>query len=181
MTGQVTVSPWLRSVLRLPDVLYRHGLGRLLGQRFLRLVHIGRRTGRSHATVLEVVRHDRHRSEFTVVSGFGTRADWLRNIDAGTPAEVTVGRHAFAADHRRLDREEAFAVMAEYERRHRAARPLLHRVLSWLLGWGYDGSDAARWRLVEQLPLVALRPRTEVDPARPDLRARNEGPRGRLG
>jgi hypothetical protein len=30
-------------------------------------------------------------------------------------------------------------------------------VLSWLVGWRYDGSAAARQRLVKELPLVAFR------------------------
>jgi deazaflavin-dependent oxidoreductase (nitroreductase family) len=101
MAGQATVSPWLQSMLRLPNLLYRHGLGWALGRRFLRLVHVGRRTGRRYATVLEVVWHDPKHSEFVVVSGFGPRADWLRNIEAGNPVEVTVGRRTFVADHRR--------------------------------------------------------------------------------
>ena len=159
MTAQATAPPWLRSAFRLPDVFYRHGLGWVLGRRFLRLVHTGRRTGRRHATVLEVVRHDRRRSEYVVASGFGARADWLRNVEAGGPVEVTVGRRSFPADHRRIGREEAFAVMTDYERRNRVAGPVVRRALSWLLGWRYDGSDAARWRLVDQLPMLALRPR----------------------
>ncbi len=47
---------WL---LKLPIGLYRVHLGSLLGDRFLMLTHIGRKTGRSHHTVIEVVLHDR--------------------------------------------------------------------------------------------------------------------------
>lgn len=159
MATEATVPPWLRLAFRLPDLLYRHGLGWVLGRRFLRLVHTGRRTGRRHVTLLEVVRHDRQQSEYVVVSGFGSHADWLRNIEAGGPVEVTVGQQTFPAEHRRLDREEAFAVIADYERHNRAVGPVVRRALSWLLGWRYDGSDAARWRLVEQLPMLALHPR----------------------
>jgi deazaflavin-dependent oxidoreductase (nitroreductase family) len=158
MAGQATIAPWLKAAFRLPDLLYRHGLGWVLGRRFLRLLHVGRRTGRRYATVLEVVRHDRRRAEYVVVSGFGTRTDWLRNIEAGNPVEVTVSRRTFVADHRRLDREEAFAVIADYERRNRVIGPVVRKALSWLLGWRYDGSITARWQLVEQLPMVALRP-----------------------
>jgi deazaflavin-dependent oxidoreductase (nitroreductase family) len=158
MAGQATITPWLKAAFRLPDLLYRHGMGWILGRRFLRLLHVGRRTGTRHATVLEVVRHDPRRAEFVVVSGFGTRTDWLRNIEAGNLVEVTVGRRTFVADHWRLDREEAFAVMAAYERRNRMIGLVLRRALSWLLGWRYDGSVAARWRLVDQLPMVALSP-----------------------
>jgi deazaflavin-dependent oxidoreductase (nitroreductase family) len=149
---------WLRIAFRLPDRLYRYGLGRLLGRRFLRLTHYGRRSGNRYTTVLEVVRHDPVTSEFVVVSGFGPDADWLRNIESGGPAEITVGRSCAPAEHRRLEVDEAAAVLADYERRNRAIRPVVRRALSWLLGWPYDGSELARRRMARQLPMVAFRP-----------------------
>jgi deazaflavin-dependent oxidoreductase (nitroreductase family) len=158
-----TLSPRLLWIFRLPDRLYRHGLGWLLGRRFLRLVHVGRRTGRRHATVLEVVRHDPQVPEFLVVSGFGPGADWLRNLEANGTAELTVGRRTFPAEHRRLDVAEAIDVFADYERRNRAIRPVVRSALSWLLGWRYDGSVEARRRMAEQLPMIALRPATIRD------------------
>jgi len=88
-----------------------------------------------------------------------SRADWLRNLQAGGPAEVTVGRATFRAEHRTLDTDEAATEFAEYERRNGMIGPILRSVLSWLLGWPYDGSPDARRRTTEQLPLVALRPR----------------------
>jgi deazaflavin-dependent oxidoreductase (nitroreductase family) len=149
---------WLWAAFRLPERLYRFGLGSLLGRRFLRLSHRGRRSGAPYATVLEVVAYDGRIPEFVVVSGFGARADWLRNIEAGGPVEVTVGRRTFPAEHRRLELDEALGVFADYERRNRAAGPILRRVLSWLLGWRYDGTADARRRMAEQLPLIAFRP-----------------------
>ena len=151
---------WLRAAFRLPERLYRAGLGSVLGRRFLRLSHRGRRSGTSYATVLEVVAYDGRIPEFVVVSGFGARADWLHNIEAGGAVEVTVGRRTFPVEHRRLELVEALGVFADYERRNRAAGPILRRVLSWLLGWRYDGSPDARVRMAEQLPLIAFRPRT---------------------
>ncbi|HWM56187.1 MAG TPA: nitroreductase family deazaflavin-dependent oxidoreductase [Pseudonocardia sp.] len=74
-------------------------LGWLLDHRFLRLTHVGRHSGRQYRTVLEVVGRDRSRSEFFVVSGFGPRADWLRNLDASGRATVTVGKRSFPAAH----------------------------------------------------------------------------------
>jgi hypothetical protein len=35
--------------------------------------------------------------------------------------------------------------------------PVIRRLLTALLGWRYDGSEAARHRLVRQLPIVAFR------------------------
>jgi len=152
------VPSWLQVAFRLPAGLYALGLGRVLGRRFLRLEHVGRRRGRRYAVVLEVVGYDRRVPEFVVVSGFGERADWLRNLEAAGLAEVTVGRTSFTARSRRLDVDEAVAVLAGYERRNRVVGPLLRRVFSWLLGWRYDGSASARRRMAQQLPLIALRP-----------------------
>ena len=164
---ETTVPRWLRVAFRLPNLLYNRGVGWVLGRRFLRLAHTGRRSGKRYATVLEVVRFDPGVPEFVVVSGFGQGADWLRNLEAGGPAEVTVGRSTFAACHRRLTLEQAVAVFGAYERRHRALGPVLRRVLSRLLGWPYDGSVEARRRMAGQLPLVALRPATSHDLAPP--------------
>jgi deazaflavin-dependent oxidoreductase (nitroreductase family) len=148
---------WFAPVTAAVNVLYDHRLGWLLGTRVLRLTHTGRRSGCPHRTVLEVVGRGPG-AELFVVSGFGRRSDWLRNLDAGGPAMVAVGCRSFPADHRRVGGAEAVAVVAAYERRNRLVRLLLHRGLSRLLGWPYRGTDADRRRLVEQLPVIALRP-----------------------
>ena len=96
--------------------------------------------------------------EHVVISGFGRRADWLRNLEAGGPAVVTVGRATFPVRHRMLDTDTAVAVLADYEHRHRLAGSVLRRVLSVLVGRRYRATDADRRHAVTVLPLVALRP-----------------------
>ncbi len=147
-----------RRLLRAPTVLYRHGAGWLLGHRFLQLTHHGRKSGRPYDTVLEVVHRDAQRDELVVVVGLGAGADWWRNLQAGGPAVVRVSRRSFPARHRRLPPAEAVAVLADYEHRNRWVTPVLRAALSRLVGWRYDGTDAARRRLAEQLPLVGLSP-----------------------
>jgi deazaflavin-dependent oxidoreductase (nitroreductase family) len=139
--------------------LYRNGFGWLLGHRFLRLSHTGRRSGRTFHVVLEVVRYDEATGEATVVSGFGQTADWLRNLRAGGPVAVDFGRGARPAAYRVLGLEEAVEVYAAYERRNVLIAPLVRWTLTALLGWRYDGSAGARRRMAAELPLVALRPR----------------------
>ena len=95
--------------------------------------------------------------------GLGPSSDWYRNIQANPPTEVAIGRRRFVPSHRTLDEAEAVAVLTGYERGNRLVTPALRLVLSKLVGWRYDSSDAARRRLVGQLPLVAFRP---VSPAR---------------
>jgi deazaflavin-dependent oxidoreductase (nitroreductase family) len=149
---------WLRTVFRAPNALYDAGLGRLLGGRFLRLTHTGRRSGREFHTVLEVVDHDRATGAVTVASGFGRRADWYLNVTAGGPVAVDLGRGPRLADHEVVPVEEAASLLEGYERRHRIAAPVLRRALGAMAGWRYRGTPDQRRRLVEQLPLVRFTP-----------------------
>ena len=147
-----------RRLLRAPVLLYRWRLGWLLGERFLLLTHLGRRSGRRYRTPLEVVGHGPDPVEVVVLAGLGDEADWVRNIRARPAVEVNVGRRRFVPVHRELDEHEAEAVLADYERRHRRAAPVVRAVLGRLVGWRYDGTPEARTRLVRELPLIAFRP-----------------------
>jgi deazaflavin-dependent oxidoreductase (nitroreductase family) len=148
----------LRWFFRAPLWLYDWRLGWLLGHRFLRLTHQGRRSGRHYRTVLEVVGRDRQAGEYVVVAGFGRTSDWFRNISAHPALEIVVGRERFVPEHRLLGLDEAEATMAGYERRNRIIAPIVRRVLGRLIGKPYDGSATARRELVSQLPMVAFRP-----------------------
>ena len=169
----------VRQLLRIPTWLYRLHLGALLGHRFLQLTHHGRRTGKVYRTVVEVV-GTTSAGEYVVMSGWGRRSDWYRNLMADREAAIDVGRDHFTADHRDLPPTEAVRILAEYERRNRWIAPLLRRVLSRILGWRYDGTAAARTRLVEQLPMVALGPAARpVSPEAPaETRRAKRGCRG---
>jgi deazaflavin-dependent oxidoreductase (nitroreductase family) len=141
-----------------PNRLYDAGVGWALGHRFLRLTHTGRRSGRAFRVVLEVVAYDEHSGAATVVSGFGPRADWYRNVTAGGPVWVDLGRGPRPADHEVLPTDEAVTVLAAYERRNRLAAPVLRRALGALVGRRYTGTDADRRRLAEDLPVVRFTP-----------------------
>lgn len=150
----------LRWLLRAPVYLYRWRCGWLVGHRFLLLIHIGRRTGLHHETVLEVVEYRKERHEAVVISGFGPTADWLRNIAAAPTPEVVLGSRRFTATYRILGADEAVRVIERYERRHWLIAPIIRAVLSRLVGWSYTGSAADRRKVADQLPLVAFRPQS---------------------
>jgi deazaflavin-dependent oxidoreductase (nitroreductase family) len=150
--------PILAAMLRAPARLYDWNGGWVLGRRFLRLTHVGRRTGREYRTMLEVVGENRDRHEVIVVAGLGRSAQWYRNLLADKATEVAIGRERFAPRYRELDPAEAAAVLAEYEQRNRYIAPVVRRVLSWLVGWHYDGTEVKRLQLASELPMVALRP-----------------------
>lgn len=158
----------VKALLKAPGRLYDMHAGFLLGRRFLRLTHRGRKSGRIYRTVLEVVGEIRETGEVVVVAGLGAGSDWFRNIGAAPAVRVEIGRADFTPAHRVLTPEQAADVMADYERRNRLVAPVVRAVLGKLVGWRYDGSDDARARLVGELPFVAFRPLEAVEDAQGD-------------
>ncbi len=152
------VHPHTAWLLQSPARLYDWHAGWLLSRRFLRLTHVGRKSGRQYRTILEAIATDPATHEIFVLVGQGPQADWYRNLRANPAVELATGRQRYVPDHRVVPEDEAAAVLADYERRNRLVAPLVRRVLSWLVGWSYDGSDAARRRLVRERPIVAFRP-----------------------
>jgi len=146
-------------LFRTPICIYRWHLEWLFGKRLLLLTHTGRRSGLRRQTVLEVVEYRREVPEVVVANGFGPDSDWLRNIQAESDEEVTVGPQHFAASHRFLGEDEAVRVIEQYERRSRLIAPIVRAGFTWLLGWRYCATESDRRRLVRQIPLIAFRPR----------------------
>lgn len=126
-----------RLAYRLPIVIYRAHLGRLLGARFLLLEHRGRRTGKARKTVLEVIGHDRAHGTWRVVSAWGERAQWLRNLRAAPRARIQTAGRAVPVDARVVSAPEAEQAIVDYGRRH----PCAVRSVARLLGWETDGSE----------------------------------------
>jgi deazaflavin-dependent oxidoreductase (nitroreductase family) len=149
-----TPQGWLRVLLRLPILLYRLHLGWLLGHRFLLLTHIGRKSGLPRHTVLEVVRYTRESRVCIVASGWGEKAQWLKNIIARPDVQVTLGRQTYRARAQRMPRGEAAQAFREYARRHPWAMQHLARLM---LGIAYQGLEDDFVRLAVQVPLVELR------------------------
>jgi deazaflavin-dependent oxidoreductase (nitroreductase family) len=84
-----------RVFARAPVLLYRLGLGGLVGKSILLLTTTGRRTGRARATPLN------YREEggimYVVAGRGGPRADWYRNLVARPDVEVQLGRRRLEA------------------------------------------------------------------------------------
>lgn len=146
-----------RVLFRAPIRLYAIGAGPLLGHRFLLLTHLGRRSGRTYQSMLEVLEWRPEEREAIVISGFGAGSQWYRNVLAGGAAEIEIGRARFRPEVRRLEPEEAAAVLAGYEHRNRILAPVIRRLLSRLTGIDYDGTAVARAHVVDRLPLIAFR------------------------
>lgn len=134
-----------RRLVRAPIWLYQHGLGWLLGHRMLMLEHRGRRSGLARHVVLEVV--DRPRPDrYLVVSGFGERAQWFRNVRADPRVRVSVARERDRpATATLLSDAERDAALAAYARKRPRTWEQLRATMEQALGTP-----------VATLPVVAL-------------------------
>ena len=145
----------LRLGLRLPIWLYHIGLGWMLGDRFLMLVHTGRKSGLSRQTVIEVVQHDKANDTYYVVSGWAEKSDWYQNIRKIPQVTVHVRRRKFQSQAQFIPVGKAIEILNEYAREH----PVAFSELSGLfLGERMKpGSDAPE-QLARKMPMVAFRP-----------------------
>jgi len=138
-----------RWLMRAPIRVYKARLGFLFGSRMLMLEHIGRNSGARRYVVLEVFGHPAP-DIYLVVSGFGTQAQWYRNLQANPSARVWVrGRRALPATAELLSDPDADAALDAYVARHAKAWEKLKSVVENTLGRTIErGSD---------IPVIALR------------------------
>jgi deazaflavin-dependent oxidoreductase (nitroreductase family) len=138
-----------RWIVRAPIWLYRARLGFVFGSRLLMLEHTGRKTGTRRYVVLEAA--DRAAAgTYVVAAGFGSRAQWLRNIRANPSVRVWIGSHRPApAQARQLTPQETAEALTAYAARHPRAWAALRPVFEATLGTAISTSGTT-------LPMVAL-------------------------
>ena len=141
--------PW-----RLPIWIYRLGLGSLMGNRFLLLNHIGRKSGQPRQAVLEVIRSFPAENRYLVVSGFGEASDWYQNIKKGPKVTIQVGRKKIKAIAEQLDPESAGETMVIYAQNN----PGAIKTLSGLLGYEIDHTPAGYRSFGKRIPVIQFTP-----------------------
>lgn len=145
----------LRAFLRFPILLYRIGLGRLLGDRFLLLTHTGRKSGRPRRTVIEVLRRDPVTGACSVAAAWGDRSDWVRNLRRDSRARVAIGADSFPAIADFLEKAAAAEELLAYAERHPTAFRALTRTL---MGEAAPATCPGIARLAASVPIVMFRP-----------------------
>ncbi|WP_329408180.1 nitroreductase family deazaflavin-dependent oxidoreductase [Nocardia vinacea] len=135
-----------RWLVRAPIWLYRCGLGFLFGSRLLMLQHTGRRTGTPRYVVLEVI--DRPATdEYVIVSGFGTKSQWYRNVLADPQIRLSTGtKHNIAATATPMTDHESTLALEHYAHNHPKAWNKLRATIEHATG-----------SPVTTLPMVLLR------------------------
>lgn len=143
-----------RIAFRLPLVLYRLGVGWVLGNEFLVLTHVGRRTRRVRETVLKVLHYDPSTGECIVASAWGRHADWYQNIQTRPALAVQTGRQRYVPEQRGVGADEAFSVFKDWTGRQR----WFARLMLGQIGQRLDVPEGQLRATVESFPFVAFRP-----------------------
>jgi deazaflavin-dependent oxidoreductase (nitroreductase family) len=141
-------------MLKLPLLLYRTGLGRLLGHRFMLLTHVGRRSGKVRQTVLAVLHFDPKTMEIMAISAWSA-SDWYKNILALPALQVETGSTRYVPIHHSLSSEEIAALFEDYRSKH----PIFSRIVCRIPGWKWDASHEELLELAKTLRGVAFQPK----------------------
>jgi len=143
-----------RLLFRLPIWCYRLGCGWVLGRRFLLLNHVGRRSGLTRQTVLEIVNCEADTDTYFTAPGFGKPSDWYRNLLKTPAVSIQVRRRHMNVMAHPLTPEESGEAMVNYARHY----PKAARLICRQVGYHVDGSEDD-YRAVgqEAISFVALR------------------------
>lgn len=133
-------------------MLYRIGLGGLMPMQLL-LTTVGRKSGQPRRAVVDVLGHDAATDTYYVVSAYGERSDWYRNLQANPAVRVQVRWRKFSARATILPEEEAEEFLLDFWRRHR----LYVRTMFRLIGLKVGTEEEARAAAAE-MRVVAIQP-----------------------
>ena len=152
----------LKVLLASPLILSKLHLTGLLGNRFVIITHLGRKTGRVYRTTVEVVRFEPTARAWTVAAAWGSPPAWYLNISARPALAIEAAGHRFPnPDQQTLHPSEAARALGEYVAKHRIAGPVIAR----LLGWPSLASCGSIETITSVVPLVrfSIRPAAGTD------------------
>lgn len=134
IAAKMLATPWLA---RLPIGMYRAGLGWAFGDRLVMIEHLGRKSHEPRYVVVEIA--ERRKNVIRVASGFGSKAQWYRNLKANGVAYLSTGRaRRVPAKVRMLDAEESAALLERYAAEHPEAWKHLSAAMDYAAGGAAD-------------------------------------------
>ena len=144
----------LKLFFKLPVLAYRTGTGFFLGNRFIYVEHIGRRSGEVRRSVLEVIRYDKENDIYYIASGYGKNSDWYKNIRKTPDVKIQVGFRKAKAKVEFLSEERTEEEIKDYARRHPTAIKQLAKLIGYQLTW----EEGELSRLSKLWPVLSFRP-----------------------
>lgn len=101
----------MQKLLKTPLLLFRLGLGKLIGKFILILSSTGRETGKTRRTPVEYFQHG---SRIYIISGFGQQTDWYQNVMANPQVTVQTDQGTMTATARKPITDEEWMAVYEY-------------------------------------------------------------------
>ena len=139
-------------LFRIPAILYRIGLGFILPRQMF-LTTIGRKTGKPHRVVVDIIKHDKDNDVYFVNAGWGLKSDWFRNLMTNPNVKVQIGRRKFNGKAIILPLKEAEDILVEFINRH----PNYVRLMMRVIGLEIRLNEEEIRSLVLEMPIVAIR------------------------
>ncbi|MEO8605974.1 MAG: nitroreductase/quinone reductase family protein, partial [bacterium] len=129
-------------------------MARLLGVEWIVLETIGRRSGRLHDVVLDVVGRDVARDIYYVQPADGRRSAWVHNVGAHAEIDARLGARRLRVCVRDASGAEGAAVVLRFLRAH----PRYARVIVWFVGYvdRIDRPDAELLQELATTPVFAI-------------------------
>jgi deazaflavin-dependent oxidoreductase (nitroreductase family) len=127
----------LRILFRLPVYFYRIGLGWMLGKRLVLINHVGRKTGRQHQAVVEVVEREKGTENVIVVAGYGEQTQWYKNLGNQLKTTIQIGNRKYPVSVELLKPEDGEDIIVRYMARYGN----LTRQLFSMIGYEWDGTE----------------------------------------
>lgn len=145
----------MKWVYRSPILLYRLGLGWLVGRLFMVMTTVGRKSGRLRRTAIEF--HEFKGRKY-IFSGWGTKTDWYRNIQANPCITIQTWRGAESVIARRVTSNDELAEAFELAMSNPTMRAVIRSV-------GFDLTLEQFLAQKERFTFVTFDPTDQPTPA----------------
>lgn len=150
---------FLKFFFKVPVWMYKIGFGgfeRLIGAQWMLITHIGRKSGKQFDSMVDVMDYDKVTDTYYIEAAYGTRADWVRNIQTSPNFAVRVGRRKFLARATPLSNENTADMLVKFYRE----KPAYTRSVMAMVGMKFNGEEDLR-ALAPKLMLLAVKPEKE--------------------
>jgi deazaflavin-dependent oxidoreductase (nitroreductase family) len=127
----------LRILFRIPVYFYRIGLGWMFGKRFVLINHVGRKTGKQHQAVVEVVELEKGTGNVIVVAGYGEQTQWYKNLREQPKTTIQIGNQKHTVSIDLLSPHDGENIIARYLEKY---GKLTGQLFS-MIGYEWDGTE----------------------------------------
>lgn len=156
MTALKRPNVLLKFFFKVPVWLHKIGFGgweRLIGAQWMLITTTGRKSGKPRDAMVDVMDYDAAADTYIIEAAYGSRADWVRNIEVHPRFRAQVGRRKFSAHLSELTGENAGEATVRFFR----AKPAYTRSVMAVAGIKFDGEEELR-AFASHLTLFAVHP-----------------------